>query len=396
MLENFRSFIIRFFDHLDKDKNDAMAFYSILMGLTFLMMASKKDANTDYFDIFYVFGIVSIIVGYAFSLEIILRKGFNIKILTGNVDFITYILLIVILIPKIITLKYSSISLILMLIIIVYSIRNIMFYWFMFTWKNQKNISEENKRFNAIAYSFGFTCFSLLVFGAADFLFHKIFILFLVYGIYYLVREKYLIQSIKSPSRDNITIKQGIFSHVWNITYMILYLLLLMFLLFYYNILTISVAQPTLYYFYSTSAQVFATLLGIIVMFSILILQKEEKEHDDRNRFLKNGLIGFTILYIIILILSFAGIAIKDTVNLNSIEKIPDKPDINMFRDLLSVSIFEFVFLMIPAALLYLYAMISDFLKWDAIYEVEGGAMRVDSDTFKTTKGADKRKVVIK
>ena len=105
-----------------------------------------------------------------------------------------------------------------------------------------------------------------------------------------------------------------------------------MFLLFYSNVLTISETQPTLYYFYSTSAQVFAHSSGIIVMFSILILQKEEKVSDERNRFLKKGLVVFTILYIIILILSFTGIALKDTVNFNSIERIHEDPNINMFK----------------------------------------------------------------
>lgn len=172
-----------------------------------------------------------------------------------------------------------------------------------------------------------------------------------------------------------------------------------MFLLFYFNVLTIAEMQPTLYYFYSTSAQVFAALLGIVVMFSILILQNEENNKSyERNRFLKKGLVGFTILYILILILSFAGIAIKDTVNFNSIEKLPEEPDINMFRDILSIFIFEFLFLMIPAALLYLYAMISDFLNWDATIEVERGSMlHVDPDTFNSAvKGADKIKIVVK
>ncbi len=387
MLEKFRSSLFKFFDHLDKDKNDGIAFFSILIGLTFLMVASKKDANIDL-GMLYVFGIVSTIVGIIFSLEIILRKKFNTKILTGRTDFITYVLLIVILFPQVNTPKYNSVSYILAFIVMVYSIQNILFSFFMFSWRNQTNILEENKKFTAIAYSFGFTWLILLTSGSVNFLFFKVFILFLVYGIYYLVREKYLMQSIKSPSGESITYKKSIFSHVWNINHLILYILLLMFLLFYYNVLTISEIQPTLYYFYSTSAQVFAALLGIIVMFSILILQKEGEKYDDRNRFLKKGLVGFAMLYIIILVLSFAGIAVKDTVNLNSIENIPEYPDTNMFRDLLSAGIFEFVFLMIPAALLYLYAMISDFLNWDATFEIVGGG-GIHSDTLKAAKGAE-------
>lgn len=398
MLKNNRSSVIRFFDHLDKDKTDGIAFYLILIGLTFLMFASKKDTNLA-FSIFYVLGVVSIIRGIILSLEIILRKKLNIKILTGRTEIITYVLLIVKLFPEIITPNYSSGSYILAFIIFVYSIRNILFSVFMFSSKNQPNIPEENKKLNAILYSFGCTCFFLLAFGSFDFFFFKVFILFLVYGIYYFVREKYLLHSIKSPYGVNTTIRKSIFSHVWDVNFLVLYILLLMFLLFNYNVLTLS-EQPTIYYFYSTSAQVFAALLGIIVMFSILILQKEDKVSNERNRFLKKGLVGFTILYIIILILSFTGIVLKDTVYPNSIQKIPEYPDINMFRDILSISIFEFIFLMIPVALLYLYAMISDFLKWDdadVTFEVERGAMHIDPDIFnKAVKGADRVRIVIK
>ena len=73
MLENIRSSVIRFFDHLDKDKADGMAFFSLLSGLTFLMILSKKDVNIT-FSIFYVFGNVLTIVGIILSLEIILEK----------------------------------------------------------------------------------------------------------------------------------------------------------------------------------------------------------------------------------------------------------------------------------------------------------------------------------
>lgn len=177
-------------------------------------------------------------------------------------------------------------------------------------------------------------------------------------------------------------------------SFLVLYILLLMFLLFYFDIFIISETQPTLYYFYSTSAQVFAALLGIVVMFSILILQKEEKENADRKKFLKKGLKGFTILYIIIIVFSITGIVIKDTVEFNPIEKIPENPDINVFRDVLNMSIFELILLMIPIALLYLYAMISSFLNWDATFEIKPG-QKLLSDVLNEAKGADTIKIEV-
>lgn len=80
----------------------------------------------------------------------------------------------------------------LLLLIIVYSIRELLFYVFMFVLKSG-NLSEIDKKFNALAFSFGFTLFSLLGLALEDFLFFKILILFLVYGIYYFIgRNIYL------------------------------------------------------------------------------------------------------------------------------------------------------------------------------------------------------------
>lgn len=94
MLEKIRSSIIRLFDHLNKDKSDGKAFFFILFGLFVHLVASKKDTNIA-FEMLYVFGNVLIIVGIILSLEIILRKKLNIKILTGRTEFIYYVLLIV-------------------------------------------------------------------------------------------------------------------------------------------------------------------------------------------------------------------------------------------------------------------------------------------------------------
>ena len=50
---------------------------------------------------------------------------------------------------------------------------------------------------------------------------------------------------------------------------------------------------------------------------------------------------------------------------------------------------------MIPVALLYLYAMISDFLKWDATFEIKTGES-IHSDSLKIAKGADRVKIKVK
>lgn len=386
MFEKARSYMIKFFDYLNKNPNDAGPFGVFISGLMLLWIYP--------IGMIYVFGIVSVVVGFIFGLEIILRKKFNNKFLTSNIDIVVNILIFIILFTQLIRSNPNSVSSILMLIIIVYSGRIILFSGFMFASKSN-GLLEKKRKFNSSFLSFGFTLFFLLVSSSVDFLFFKVFILFLVYGIYYFIREKYLPKSIESSIEENITYEKSVFSEVWNMSFLVLNILLLMFLLFYFNVFTISETQATLYYFYSTTAQVFAALLGIVVMFSILILQNEEKRHADRIKILKTGLIGFTILYIIIIVFSITGILISDTINFNPIEKMPEIPDINVFKDVLNVSIFELVLLMIPVSLLYLYAMISSFLNWEAKFEIKSG-QKISSDTIMKAKGADKIKIEVK
>ena len=386
MFEKARSYMIKFFDYLNKNPNDAGSFGVFISGLMLLWIYP--------IGMIYVFGILSVVVGFIFGLEIILRKKFNNKFLTSNIDIVVNILIFIILFTKLIRSNPNSVSSILMLIIIVYSGRIILFSSFMFASKSN-GLPEKKRKFNSSFFSFGFTLFFLLVSSSVDFLFFKVFILFLVYGIYYFIREKYLPKSIESSIEENITYEKSVFSEVWNMSFLVLNILLLMFLLFYFNVFTISETQATLYYFYSTTAQVFAALLGIVVMFSILILQNEEKRHADRIKILKTGLIGFTILYIIIIVFSITGILISDTINFNPIEKMPEIPDINVFKDVLNVSIFELVLLMIPVSLLYLYAMISSFLNWEAKFEIKSG-QKISSDIIMKAKGADKIKIEVK
>ena len=383
MFEKARSYMIKFFDYLNKNPNDAGPFGVFFSGLMLLWIYP--------IGMIYVFGIVSVVVGFIFGLEIILRKKFNNKFLTGNIDIVVNILIFIMLFLQLIRSNPNSVSSILMLIIIVYSGRIILFSGFMFASKSN-GLPEKKRKFNSSFFSFGFTLFFLLVSSSVDFLFFKVLILFLVYGIYYFIREKYLPKSIEFSIEENITYEKSVFSEVWNMSFLVLNILLLMFLLFYFNVFTISETQATLYYFYSTTAQVFAALLGIVVMFSILILQNEEKRHADRIQILKTGLIGFSILYIIIIVFSITGILISDTINFNPIEKMPEIPDINVFKDVLNVSIFELVLLMIPVSLLYLYAMISSFLNWEAKFEIKSG-QKISSDTIMKAKGADKIKI---
>lgn len=115
--------------------------------------------------------------------------------------------------------------------------------------------------------------------------------------------------------------------------------------------------------FYSATAQISAALLGIIVMFGVLILEIDKSKYRNSYMYLKTGLIGFTILYIFIVFFSIFGIILNDIgLYLNPIQNLPENLGSNI-KGLLGISIIEFIILMIPVGLLYLYAIISDFLK---------------------------------
>lgn len=390
MLENARSSLIKFLDYLQKNSS---SFYLMFMGLSILFAAVMREPD---FGLLHVLGIVTSVVGIVFAIDNILHKKFNIEFSMEQINFIIGIVLFIILFPQLFILNHNFYSYILIFILVIASVRVVLFSSFMFAWKKSTKISQENKKVNAMAFSYAIILLFLLNFASYNFLSYKVFILFLVYGIYHLVREKYLMPYVKLPFEGNITYRKSIFSGVWNLSGFAAIVILFMFLLLYHNVITIYETQPTLYYFYSTTAQVFASILGIVVMFSIFILQTNKTKHDDRIRFLKRGLKGFTILYMLIIVISITGIVMKDTIDLNSIPKIPDALDSTILRDILSISIFELIFLMSPAALLYLFAMISDFLILDiTINAPSGTSIPFNTETVKKISGADRTKIVI-
>ena len=305
-------------------------------------------------------------------------------------NLIIYPILIILLVSRIRMANYNSISSILMIILVVYLIRIILFDIIFWVLKNKKI-----KRFEASALSFGIIIFSLLGLGFYYFIFFKIFTLFLVYGIYDFVKEKYLVQSMGYSK--SFSYEKSVFRKVWKIDEVCRLLLVVVFLMSYYNIPNVFSEKSALYYFYSTTAQVFASLLGIIVMFGILILQDEKEPK--RNEFLKNGLIGFAILFILTIIISMNGILFGNDIIPNTIDKIPWKNSVDNLSNFISIFSFEFILLMIPIAFLYLYAMIYDFLYWDLTINASG-SIHFNEKTIeeykKESKGATKTKVVIK
>ena len=192
----------------------------------------------------------------------------------------------------------------------------------------------------------------------------------------------------------------GIFHTVYGMRFINILVVLIVFLLYYWKLFEFFKDQHTLYWFYSTIVQAFAAILGIVAMFGVFLLQKDAQQFgigikikakgssklkisksfstrsyrgtaspgwDKRTRqeFAK-GLKGFTILFILIILLSFVGMMIKLYPDFTAFDPgfhlviiMNSRADI---QNLLGVAFFEFTFLLIPAALMYLYALIVDFL----------------------------------
>lgn len=153
-------------------------------------------------------------------------------------------------------------------------------------------------------------------------------------------------------------------------------IILLFFLIFYWNLVEITNIGQTLYWFYSAVAQIFAALLGIVSMFTIMILTsssfdlKSKDEMDNQKREVKQkiiaGLKGFVGIYVAIIILAILGIVIKLAPNIeifNNNFSFNMLSNVDILHNLFSISIFELTLLMTPLALLYLHALILDLME---------------------------------
>ena len=105
----------------------------------------------------------------------------------------------------------------------------------------------------------------------------------------------------------------------------------------------------------------------------IAILQEERKtgEKSIKIIFLKNGLIGFSLLYVFVIILSITGILVVNNVfQENVVEALSTYSPIAI-QYFINITLFETIFLMTPVALFYLYALVKEFLKLDEIEDSE-------------------------
>lgn len=267
---------------------------------------------------------------------------------------------------------------ILTLIICLFSIRYVLFRIcskiFLRWMKGEKSSVSITFHASLLSYFlFGLTYYFFLCFCSIDFIKLSLFVIVLVNAFYELVKIMYLsppLEYIGTVESENTN--TNIFSEIINADLFAWTIVIIMFYLYNYKFFNISDCQ-TLFYFYSSIAQMFAAIVGIIAAFSIFILQKYEDENEVKRGKLKNGITGFLIVYIFIIMLSVIGILISNDTSPINMSLLQNGTDIAITKDLINPIIFEFTLLVFPIALLYLYAMIVSFLKFDgtskSVYE---------------------------
>lgn len=126
---------------------------------------------------------------------------------------------------------------------------------------------------------------------------------------------------------------------------------------------------------YSTIAQVFSALFGIIMLIGVFILDKKEEKTFKQK--LLNALKGFTILYIIVIFISIMGIAIhhETDIDLKLDTIIPDGsfeerqlPDSNQ---ILYSGLFTIILTLFLSSFIYLYDLIQIVFKWGSEIETK-------------------------
>jgi|GEM_PF-6702978 len=342
MLENLREII---------EKNNYLITLAMMPIAAFFFL--KVEVLPDFSQV--IGKIILIFCFVQIPYELLKKKWKKLKLTDAHIAM--SLLLIFTLLPPVLYSNKVSTSFTLSVILIMFAFRYLLYNFYLLSWRKQKQ--EEIKKIeNAsfASYMIIYFIFSSLIIPIG-LLSYKIAIVFLVYAIYDFIKIKYLpsIYTEKNTSEKS----KNAFSAISDVDSIAWLIVLFLFMLYSSNIFNFD--RQTLYYFYSSTAQVFSALLGIVVMFGILIIQ--DKRKSSKIDFLKSGLIGFSLLYIVVIILSLTGIlVVNDIFQESDVETFNDHNPINI-QNMIDMGIYEMTFLMIPVSLLYLYALVTDFLK---------------------------------
>lgn len=166
----------------------------------------------------------------------------------------------------------------------------------------------------------------------------------------------YNIEIIKKIFKTNIVIR--------------IIILIVFFVIFNKNLSYFISDNKFIFNYLSIMIQVLATIVSLLIAFIAIIIPFFKFESNNSKIFAK-GIKGFSLYFLVILILCIMLLAIKidvNSINITKSHKILDYlSSWENIQYILGITIFEAIFLSIPLGLTYLYALVRDFLAHDLI-----------------------------
>lgn len=143
-------------------------------------------------------------------------------------------------------------------------------------------------------------------------------------------------------------------------------LILLFFLCLFYLVVTqLGIEETRFDSFYEAVIYAYVGILAIVIAFTVLVIQRGTQKN--RTEHLKRALEGLVQMYVIFALIAITGLLLGTDINgevlTRSVEPSEILGSVNAFLNISRILTIEFTILAFPAGLLYLHAMIKDFLK---------------------------------
>jgi len=145
-----------------------------------------------------------------------------------------------------------------------------------------------------------------------------------------------------------------------------LYIVLIFFLcLFYFLVTQADMERPDFSFFYQAVIYAYLGILAIVIAFAILVIQRRTQKQATEH--LRRALTGLVQMYIVFVLITVTGLLLGTDVNGEILTRSAELSEIlssvDSFLNICRIIAVEFSILAFPAGLLYLHAMIKDFLR---------------------------------
>lgn len=159
-------------------------------------------------------------------------------------------------------------------------------------------------------------------------------------------------------AKDVLRNVAGIRWSLWSI-------LIFFFSLFYFLATQVLLSKPNFDSFYEAVIYAYIGILAIVIAFAVLVIERGPRE--EATQHLKRALSGLIQMYTMFTLITVAGFLLGTDVNgeilTRSVELHEILSSIDNLFNIFRILAIEFAILAFPAGLLYLYAMVKDFLR---------------------------------